>query len=319
MRDGTPLRRGFALLAALALLVTISVVALELGVTARPRRLALAGAAERVAATAAAAGGVEHALAVLTRLEPIPLDRRVRDPARAPDPWGVAHGMVLGPAAAGAYVYRAELRDPFATLHLNGASEDQLRRLLLALRVDARRADRLAQAIADWRDADALRRANGAEHDDYLRAGLPLLPDDGPFAAVGRLRFVLGMTDSLYRALAPYVTVMGDAGVNLNAAPRPVLLALPGMTEEAVAFVLGQRAAGARVTDLDRLAASLSPGARTELRLATPALRNIVGFETREIVVTSEAAQPGGGTRARIDALVSRDAGGRVIWRRASP
>jgi len=315
-------RRGFALIAALAVLVLISVVALELGVRARPRRLAVAASAERIGATAAAAAGIEHARALLTRLESAAPGRLTREPVHTVDPWGAANGLVIGRGRSGAYTYRVELHDAYGRLNLNGASEDQLRRLFLALHIDARRADRLAQAIADWRDHDQLRRVNGAERDDYLRAGAPLLPADDSFDAVSTLRFVLGMNDVLCDSVAPYLTVTGDGGVNLNAAPRPVLLALPGMTEESATLLIRTRAAGRRVADLDALANALSSGARQRLRVAMPLLRNIVTFETREMLVTSEASQPGAVTHVRMDAVISRNAsrnaGGGVVWRRVS-
>ena len=315
----TTARRGFALIAALALLVLVSVAALELSVTARPRRLAVAAGAERIAATAAATAGVEQARALLIRLEPVAPGRLTRDPSLPADPWRVANGMVIGPAEAGAYTYRAELHDAYARLNLNGAREDQLRRLLVALRIDARRADHLAAAIADWRDPDQLRRTNGAERAEYVRAGMPILPADGPFTSVSTLRFVLGMTDALCDSIAPYLTVMGDGGINLNAAPRPVLLALPGMSEEAVALLLRARSGGRRMTDLNAFIQSLPSGPRQQLRIAIPALSTIATLETREIVVSSEAWQPTGTTRVRVDAVISRDAGHRVIWRRVSP
>jgi general secretion pathway protein K len=311
-------RRGFALIAALALLVLISVVALGLSATARPRRLAVAASAERTAAAAAATAGIEHARAVLMRLEPVSPGRLTRGPSLLRDPWGPANGLVIGPRTAGGYVYRVELHDAAARLNLNGASEDQLRRLLLALRIDARRADRLARAIADWRDHDQLRRVNGAERDDYVRSGAPMLPDDAIFADVGTLRFVQGMTSALYDSVAPYLTVMGNGGVNLNAAPRPVLLALPGMTEEAASSLLRARAAGRPLTELNELVASVSSGASQQLRVAVPLLRNIVTFETREMQVTSVASQPGAGTRVQVDAIISRNAEGHVTWRRVA-
>lgn len=312
-------RRGFALLASLALMITISAVVLELSATARPRRLAAAGAAERVAATAVATAGAERAHALLKKLEPVSPGRLTRDPLARPDPWSPAVGLSIGPATLGEYSYRVEIEDAYARLPLNGASEDQVRRLLIALRVDARRADRLVQAIADWRDRDQFRRLNGAEREDYLRAGRPLLPDDGPFASVATLRYVAGVDDSLYERVAPYVTVVGDGGVNLNTAPRPVLLAMPGITEEAAARLMSERSAGRRVTDLVRFGEMLSSGARQQLRAATPLLRNIVTLETREVHVVSEAWQTGGVTRVRVDAIISRDAEGRVIWRTVTP
>ncbi|HEX2779107.1 MAG TPA: hypothetical protein VHM30_06395 [Gemmatimonadaceae bacterium] len=312
-------RHGFALLAALALLVTISIVALELDVAARPRRLAAAGATERVSALAAATAGVEHARAMLVRLDPHPPGRLTREATPALDPWGPADGMVIGPVALEGMSYRAELRDPYARLPLNAAGEDQLRRLLIALRIDAHRADMLAQAIADWRDQDQLRRANGAERAEYLRERRPLVPDDGPFAELQTLRFVMGMTDSLFRAVEPYLTTVGDGGVNLNSAPRPVLLALPGMTVETVGYILRERAAGRRITDIMRLGDRLSPGARQQLRAAMPLLRNVVTLETRELLVTSDGWRPGGGTMVRVEALISRNAEDRVVWQRVLP
>lgn len=315
----TTSRRGFALMAALALLVLVSVAALELSVIARPRRLAVAAGAERIAATAAATAGIENARAFLLRLEPVTPGRLTRDPSRDPDPWRVANGMVLGPAEAGAYTWRAELHDPYAQLNLNGASQEQLRNLLLALHIDARRADHLAAAIADWRDHDQFRRVNGAERDDYVRAGMPVLPTDGPFPAVSTLRFVLGMSGALCDSVSPYLTVIGDGGINLNTAPRPVLLVLPGMSEEAVAALLRVRSGGRRLTDLDAFVESLPSGARQQLRAGVPRMRSIVTLEIREMAVSSEAWAPAGITRVRVDALISRDADHRVTWRRVSP
>ena len=311
-------RRGVALLAALAMLVMISVASLEISAAARPRRLAAGAQAEREAALQAATAGVEHAQALLRRLEPISPGRLTREPVGVRDPWGPAIGVVIGPERLGAYVYRAELHDAYGRVNLNGASEEQLRRLLLALRLDARRADRVAQSIADWRDADALRRGRGAERDDYLRAGRPLLPRDGPFPTVDELRFVFGMSDSLYDVVSPYLTVAGDGGINLNVAARPVLLSLPGMTEEGAAYVIRERNAGRPVTDLGRLLSALSPAARAQLAAALPLLRNIVVTETREVYVTSDGWIPDGDTRVRIEAIISRDADGRVSWRSVS-
>lgn len=312
-------RRGFALLAALALLVTIAVVALGIDVTARPRRLAVAGAAERAAALAAATAGVEHARAMLVRFDPEPVGRLTRGPLRIPDPWGPLDGTTIGPTTIGDARYRVELVDPYGRLPLNSATEDELRSLMIALRVDSRRADRLAQAIADWRDRDQLRRANGAERADYLRAGRPLLPEDGPFGSVETLRFVIGMTDSIFALVSPYLTVVGDGGINLNAAPRPVLLALPGMTEESVSAILRLRAAGGRIANLELFVDGLPSGPRARLRVGMLQLRNILTLETREMHVISVGERPGSPIRVRVDAIISRDAQDRVTWWRESP
>lgn len=312
-------RPGFALLAALALLALMSMIALDVSATIRPRRLALAGAVERGAATEAATAGVEHARAILFGLDHVPPARAGSLGVRAADPWSAADGALIGPITIGAFAYRVELHDATARLNLNEATDDQLRRLLLALRVDARRADRLAEAIADWRDHDDLPRMNGAERDAYVRAGRAVTPENGSFRTVAQLRLVFGAPDSLIDILGRYLTVYGSGRVNLNAALRPVLLALPGMTDESADLILRYRRLGRRVTSLDRLGDELSSGARQRWREAMPALSAMAVTETREVHVAVEASQRQGIAHARIDAVISRDADGRVVWRRVSP
>lgn len=311
MRARAP--RGFALMAALALLVLTSVVALELSTTARPPRLARATIAEQRAAIEAAVAGVEYARAILLGAR---ADSGVRLGA---DAWSGRVGMTVGPNALGGLRYRIELHDANARLHINTATADQLRRLLLALHLDARQADRLAQAIADWRDADRMTRLNGAERAEYLRAGRVMLPDDAPFASVSTLRLVVGMTDSLYAAVRPHVTVIGSGRVNLNEADRPVLLALPGMTEESASLLLRERRAERRITSLVRFGDRLSSSARERWREAMPQLAALTVLETREMLVDVDAWRPDSPTRVHLDAIVSRDADGAVVWRRFSP
>ena len=189
-------RRGVALLTALAMIVLISIAALERSAAARPQRLSVAAVADRAVLEAVATGGLEHARARLLELLAAGPMRSVRDPSRALGAWLPAEGMVLSDDS-GELQYRVEVHDAGARLNLNAASQEQFRKLLLALRVDTRRADHLAAAFADWRDVDQLRRANGAEQPEYVEAGSAMLPDDGPFTNVGMLRFVIGMNDSL--------------------------------------------------------------------------------------------------------------------------
>ena len=312
-------RPGVALFTALALLVLISGAAIELTAAAKPRRITVAAVLDRAALDAAATAGIEHARAELSRITRVGALQSLRDPTRVLDAWTAAEGMVVAFSLGDDLEYRVVLRDAGARLNLNAASEDQLRQLFVALRIDARRADRLAQAIADWRDGDQLRRANGAERNDYLRDGRAMLPDDGPFANVAMLRFVMGMNDSLYRLVLPYVSTLGSGRVDVNAAARPVLIGLPGMTEESIGALLRYRQHGRRVTDLSRFADELSPSARQRLRAAMQELQAMTVVEPREIHVASESWRRGTVTRVHVDAIISRDDEGRVVWRRVSP
>jgi len=135
--------------------------------------------------------------------------------------------------------------DESGKIDLNSASEPLLKGLLQSaggLDVDA--TQRIVDVIGDWKDADDLRRPNGAEAPDYQAAGLKYKPANAPFEAVAELQRVLGMTPALYAALADHLTVFSKSpGVNPAFASRTVLLAIPGATPEVVDTYLAQRQA----------------------------------------------------------------------------
>jgi len=112
------------------------------------------------------------------------------------------------------------IRDTSGLIDINTAQPVLLETVLAALDVEPDRRRALVDATLDWRDKDHLRRLNGAEDDDYRRAGLRWAARDGAFSTVEELRYVLGMTNPLFERLAPYLTVhSGHAGVRLEYAP----------------------------------------------------------------------------------------------------
>ena len=194
--------------------------------------------------------------------------------------------------------------------------EEDLRRLLVALRVDAGAADRLSQAIMDWQDSDGLHRARGAEREDYLREGLTVLPADRPFDRLSDLRHVLGMTPEIYARLRPCLTLLGTGQVNLNSAERPVLLALPGMTEQAVGVVLRRRTGSRPLRTLEELANELPTAPRAVLQAHLAELSARVAFETREVVATADAWSDGSPVHVRATGLFARAGENAVlVWR----
>lgn len=79
---------------------------------------------------------------------------------------------------------------------------------------------RLVDAVLDWRDVDDFKHLNGAEKNDYRMAGLNWEPRNAPFIAVDELRYVLGMTDDIFKKVSPYLTVYsGKSRVNAKIAP----------------------------------------------------------------------------------------------------
>ena len=294
-------------MAALWLVVIVGVTGYELSVRSRSRRLAVANTLERVAADAAAEGGLETARAALQNRLAHPLDGRTRSLSAATlDPWSdltfVARDTVhMGDERATVLAYDAGTR-----LQLNKATEGDVRRLLGALRIDAGVADRLAQRIMDWRDADSFRRARGMERDDYLRAGARMLPSNSDFTDVAELRDVDGMTGELYARVRELLTMFGTGQVNFNTAPRAVLASLPGMGEEAVSIVLRAQESHTPLRSLDEVLNRLSPGARTLIAERGGELAQRAAFETREVVVEASGWVEGSPVQSHTRAVYVR-------------
>jgi hypothetical protein len=59
-------------------------------------------------------------------------------------------------------------------------------------------AERLADAILDWRDSDDLTRTDGAEADEYESSGVDYRPSNGPFKLLTELLLVRGVTRELF-------------------------------------------------------------------------------------------------------------------------
>jgi general secretion pathway protein K len=303
-------RRGFALIAALWLLVALSAVGVALASAGRSWRRGAIAVVDHQRATDAAEGGLAH---VRARLEAplVGVGERSGVSISELDPWREFERLVPERTALGQAFYVIRARDAASAINLNIASEEELRRLFRALRLDAGLADRLAQAIGDWKDADELHRARGAELQAYIAAGADVLPANAPFREVEELRFVRDVTPSVLVRVSPYLTVAGSGQINLLRADRAVLLALPGMSEELAALILRERRGSTRAIDLNRLVSQLSSSARA---LAVPHLPQLLARAssvTREIEVWSEGAA-GVNARSTIHALLVR-ASGRTI------
>ena len=138
-----------------------------------------------------------------------------------------------------------ELRDESAKIDINTASDALLRGLLATSGgVEEAEAQKVLDAILDWRDPDSLKRPSGAEEPDYREAGLAYKPANAPFQAIEELQLVLGMRPDIYRRLQPSITVFSrQPGVNPQLATREVLLAIPGITPEIVDRYIADREA----------------------------------------------------------------------------
>lgn len=128
-----------------------------------------------------------------------------------------------------------------------------LKGLLQSVGVEARAADAVVDAIlglnpsTDWRDADGLRRLNGAEAEDYARAGLAWGPCNGPFEGLDEVEQVLGVTRELAARLHPALTLHSRRSfVDPATAPAEVLRALLGMDQSKVEDIVRARVEAGR-------------------------------------------------------------------------
>jgi hypothetical protein len=132
------------------------------------------------------------------------------------------------------------LRAAGARLDVNAASREQIRTILMVAGVTDTRADTLAEALLDWRDADDDPRPLGAERAWYVAHRL-LPPRNGPLASVRELLRVRGLA-----AVPGIDTLFGvePGRIALSSAAPATLAALPGFGPEAVAQVLALRQRG---------------------------------------------------------------------------
>lgn len=104
-------------------------------------------------------------------------------------------------------------------------------------------AEEISYAVVDWRDSDdSLSHPKyGAEDDYYEDLDMPYESKDHPFESIEELLLVRGMTPELFERLKPFVTIYGMGVININTAPREVLMGL-GMEESLVEKIISYRA-----------------------------------------------------------------------------
>jgi general secretion pathway protein K len=272
--------RGFALVIVLWAGVLLSVVAASFAFSMRVETRLAGNLTERAQAQAIADAGIQRGIMAL--LANAAGSRWVTDGRTYRLPFGAGN-------------MRIRLLSENGKVDLNGAPEALIRGLLASLvesgeLSDADRAARVAGAILDWRDPDQRVRPGGAEDRDYRAAGRPFGARDGAFLSVAELNQVLGVDAETYARLAPWVTVHSWAPqVDAMAAPREVLIAVPGLDADLVDRFLAARA-GLYASQ----AQDGSEPARAPIGLLSPGARYLSRSRSRVYTVDAEGELPGG-------------------------
>jgi len=109
----------------------------------------------------------------------------------------------------------------------NGIAPDERRLAVFQRLLDTLGIDRaVADAVVDWLDVDENPRVGGAESSHYLGLPNPYRTKNDLFDTIGELRLVRGVTGEVFEKLLPFVTVSSSGMVNLNTAPKEVLMSL---------------------------------------------------------------------------------------------
>jgi general secretion pathway protein K len=159
------------------------------------------------------------------------------NPATAWRADGRVYRIALGEGAVAVRVV-----DEGGKIDLNHADAAALGRLFRAAGVEPNAARNLADAVLDYADRDAVRRAAGAEDPDYAGAGSKHAAKNAPFERKEELLNVLGMTRAIYDSVAPGVTVYGGENeINRTTAPELVLRAMPDITARELERIMAAR------------------------------------------------------------------------------
>jgi general secretion pathway protein K len=272
-------QRGIALILVLWLCILLTVIGSSFAFSMRQEALSARNAVELAQVRAAADGAVERTVYELMK-------------PRTPDSWlpnGLPHQYVDGDVTL-----TVVATDEAAKIDINTAPDTLVTGLLTNIGgVDSATASHLLDAINDWKDADDLRRPNGAEAADYVAAGLTYVPANAPFETVGEVARVLGMTPAVFARIAPSLTVYSKMrGINPATADRTVLLALPNVAPETVDAFIAARgqalAAGLAVPAFPPASSMAASGVNVWRVHATAALPDGVTFAREAVVRPSQ-------------------------------
>lgn len=239
-----------------------------------------------------------------------PAIARLFQPTRAPQSEltldGRPYRLALDASESGSFWI--EVQDEAGLLNLNSLEEAPIVRALELLGVAPDEARSLAAALADFTDADSLRRLNGAEASEYRRANR-MAPRNVPLQSQNGLADVLGWARlnprQRTRLQEMATTAPPSQSLNLNTAPWVILRAALGLDERAAKIIVKAREERTLVSssDISRLAGgAISSGLaisslpsrhiRITMRTGETSTRAQLRYRSRLILAPAGASRP---------------------------
>lgn len=216
-------QHGVAIVLAMGVVAMAAIAASAIMITQSTWSRASELAGQHIQAQVLIQAGVDWSRAVLAN------DRRTSNVDHLGEPWALRMApMPVENGELSGYIEDQQARFNVNNLvkygKVNIAQLAKFRRLLSTLKLDAS----LADALADWIDADsAPQPQGGAEDDYYLTLQPPYLAANRPLTDVAELALVRGFTDDVRARLRPFVTALPRfTAVNANTASPEVLAAV---------------------------------------------------------------------------------------------
>ena len=301
MRSILSQQRGIALLLVLWVLTILMVIVFSFSYLARTESFSSRAFKEGWENKFLAEAGIERAIMELFYRKQNPQNLGEEEQ----ESWRVDGTEQSG--ALGEGYYRVRLVDESGKIDLNLAPEVILRSLMNSLNLPGEDKDllvnTLVDSILDWRDPDDLHRLQGAESDYYQSLPHPYKAKNGNFDTVEELILVKGVTPEILYGndqkpgLIDFLTVQAKTNkINLNAATKSVLMALPGMTPEIAEAVVAYRQ-DKEIQSLQEIAGLLGEAQAQLAPYVTVAVGNTFTIESRGYKNNSSA---GYGIQAKV-------------------
>ncbi|MBI5102544.1 MAG: general secretion pathway protein GspK [Nitrospirae bacterium] len=242
-RDHLKTEHGIALLLVLWVLMGLTVLALTFSYLTRTEALGTLSFRNSVEAKFLAEAGIERAaMEVFYRNA----NKNMKVAEEGKEIWRTDGTAYRGETANG--YYSVSLTDEGGKVDINRTPEVILKNLFINSGIKQEDADIIVDSIQDWRDGDDLHRLNGAESDYYMSLTRPYKARNADFETMEELLLVKGVTASILyggegrKGIIDLLTVHSKTGkINLNAAPKDVLTAIPGMSPELADAVIANR------------------------------------------------------------------------------
>lgn len=239
-------QRGIALLMVLWVLTILMVIAMSFSSMTRTETYSTLSFKEGAEKRFLAEAGIERAIMELFyRLQNINMNVTFEESDR----WKIDGTPYKGNLGDGNYSVR--ITDESGKININlitDANSDILRNLLKNLEIPEDDANTIVDCILDWKDPDDLLHLNGAEDDYYMSLPNPYKTKNADFDTLEELILIKGITQEILygdkerKGLIDFLTTNSGRGqININAAPKEVLMAIPGMTPEIADAIIDYR------------------------------------------------------------------------------